>query len=65
MGRSLPVYQLVELGGKLFYVIHDIGMIDVNLESMELMQLYTGIPMFQKRKKRGVLYLILGVCQKI
>ena len=59
--ESLPVYQLVELGGKLFYVIHDIGMIDVNLESMRVDAVIYGhshVP--KEERKRGVLYFNPG-----
>ncbi|NLU35821.1 MAG: metallophosphoesterase family protein [Clostridiales bacterium] len=59
--ERLPMTQLVELGGRLFYVIHNLGDLDIVPESIGVDAViygHTHIP--KEERKKGVLYFNPG-----
>ena len=59
--ENLPMYQLVEIGDKLFYVLHNIDLLDVDPGSMGIDAVIYGHSHLPKEEiRRGVLYFNPG-----
>jgi len=59
--ERLPMTQLVELGGKLFYVIHDIGYLNIDLKSIKVDAVIYGHTHVPKEERiKGILYFNPG-----
>jgi putative phosphoesterase len=59
--ENLPMTQLVEIEGKLFYILHNIGMLNVDPKSMGVDVIVYGHSHVPKEEwKKGVLYFNPG-----
>ena len=59
--QTLPMTQMVELGGRTFYVLHDIGSLSTNLKTAEVDVVIYGHSHIPKEERQGgILYFNPG-----